>query len=365
MVMRRACSLDVCYCWAPGLDLSQHGEQGYVARAPPTLVMPLLAPLVTSPFSPQSLVQPEAEPPHRKQSHARMRAKMDISRRKFLKMSAALGGTASLATLGFAIHEPHQLSVEEVEVYLPRLAPRLDGFRLALLSDIHFDEFTHEAHLNSAVQQANALAPDVVILAGDFVTEPTRVRNRVRAAEKAWPCAEIVRLLRARHGVFATLGNHDYRTNSNVVIEALNQSGIEVLRNGAVAIEREGARLWLVGLDDALQRRADPERALRKVPANEGVIVAVHEPDFADNLQKYDVDFQISGHSHGGQVRLPLVGPLYLPAMGVKYPMGLRRVGRMQLYTTRGLGVVGLPFRLMCPPEVTLFTVRASRGWSR
>ena len=140
-----------------------------------------------------------------------------------------------------------------------------------------------------------------------------------------------------------------------MIAEALKENGIEVLRNDARPIEFHGARFWLAGIDDALKSRADPDRALKGIPRGESAVVAMHEPDFADTVAKYAVDLQISGHSHGGQVRLPLVGPPFLPPMGRKYPIGLRQLGKLQLYTNRGIGVVGVPFRFMCPPEVTLF----------
>jgi predicted MPP superfamily phosphohydrolase len=285
-------------------------------------------------------------------------AKVDITRRTFLKSSAAFIGSASLVPLAVAAHEPYEISIEQMEIKLPRLHSRLDGFRLVVLSDIHFGEFTQI--LGSAVEKVNALVPDLVVILGDFVTDPSRSLHGKRAANQAWPCAEILRTIRPRHQIFATLGNHDYKADPEIVIEALQQNGITVLRNRSVAIERDGARFWLAGVDDALESSADPERTLDRVPRNEAVIAAVHEPDFADEMKNYGVDFQISGHSHGGQVRLPALGAVYLPRMGTKYPMGLRRVGGMQLYTNRGLGVVGVPFRLMCPPEVTLFTLRAA-----
>ena len=155
------------------------------------------------------------------------------------------------------------------------------------------------------------------------------------------------------------LGNQDYDTNADVVAEALSAGArIKVLRNRAIALERDGARVWLAGIDNVTAARAKPDDALRAVPKQECTVVAVHEPDFADEMRKFPVDFQMSGHSHGGQIRLPGVGALYLPRWGQKYPMGRYQVGELQLYTNRGIGVIGLPMRLMCPPEITVFTLK-------
>jgi predicted MPP superfamily phosphohydrolase len=156
------------------------------------------------------------------------------------------------------------------------------------------------------------------------------------------------------------LGNHDYDTNPDIVAEALSAgSRIQVLRNRAVAIERDGARLWLAGIDNVTAHVAKPNLAMRGVPRQECTLAAVHEPDFADEMQRFSVDFQISGHSHGGQIRFPVVGALYLPLWGRKYPLGHYQVGDLQLYTNRGIGVIGLPMRFMCPPEITVFTLKA------
>jgi predicted MPP superfamily phosphohydrolase len=135
-----------------------------------------------------------------------------------------------------------------------------------------------------------------------------------------------------------------------------------VLRNAALPLERDGARLWIAGLDSVTEGKPDPEQALKSVPRNEPVVMLVHEPDYADKVVRYLVDLQLSGHSHGGQIRLPLIGPPYLPEMARKYPWGLYRVGRLTLYTNVGIGTIRLPIRWNCSPEITLFTLRAARG---
>lgn len=278
-----------------------------------------------------------------------------FSRRTFLKGGLLLGGSAALGTLGFACYEPYDLSLTSLDIRLPRIPAEFDGFRLVQLSDIHFGEYIREEHVTAAVDRVNRLNPDLVVMTGDFVTAPPMSIDRQKAAQQIWPCARILRGIRAPYGIIATLGNHDYDTDPHLITEALKENGIEVLRNRARPIELRGARFWLAGIDDALKGRADPAAALQGVPQGEAAVVAVHEPDFADTVAHYAVDLQISGHSHGGQVRLPLIGPPYLPKMGRKYPIGLRRLGPLHLYTNRGIGVIGVPFRFMCPPEVTLF----------
>ena len=165
--------------------------------------------------------------------------------------------------------------------------------------------------------------------------------------------------VRARAGIVGCLGNHDLGTDPAYVSAVLESHGISVLRNRSIPLEREGARLWLAGLDDVLEGKPDLTLALKGVPAAEPVVLLAHEPDFADYVAH--ADLQLSGHSHGGQIRIPLLGAPYLPAMGRKYPRGLRQIGPLSLYTNVGLGTIVVPMRLDCPPEVTLITLRRAR----
>ena len=267
---------------------------------------------------------------------------------------------AGSAALGYGfLLEPRRLTTERIEVRLARLPAQFDGFRIAQLSDIHFGPYMGSSFVREAVEEINQLQSDLIVLTGDFVSHPLGKRQGIEGARHAIPCAEALRGLGAAYGRFAILGNHDHWNDAGIVRDALESAGFPVLLNQAVPLERDGARLWLVGLDDALERVADIESALQGVPATESSVLLVHEPDFADHAARFPVDLQLSGHSHGGQVRLPWVGAPVLPRLGEKYPMGLYRVRNLQLYTNRGLGVINPPVRWNCPPEITLITLRA------
>jgi predicted MPP superfamily phosphohydrolase len=245
--------------------------------------------------------------------------------------------------------EPRRLVVERHTLSFPDLPPELDGLKVVHLSDLHRGVAVGQAEIERAVELANALRPDLVLLTGDYVT-----LGRHYAA----PCAAALSGLRAPLGRFAVLGNHDHWASTERVIAELQHAGITVLRNQSQPIGRRGADLWVVGVDDAFVHRHDPEAALRGVPAPAFKIALVHVPDLADEIARHPVQLQLSGHSHGGQVCLPGIGPLLLPRMGQKYPMGHRRVGRLQLYTSRGVGRIPPAVRLFCPPEVALLTLR-------
>jgi uncharacterized protein len=160
--------------------------------------------------------------------------------------------------------------------------------------------------------------------------------------------------------MLAILGNHDHWNNAAIVEGALQDRGIPVLRNRSVPLERGHHRIWIAGIDDALVEAADLDKALHNVPRSETTLLLAHEPDFADFAARFPVDLLLSGHSHGGQVRLPGIGALILPALARKYPIGLNRVGSLQVYTNRGLGVINPPVRFYCPPEVTFVTLFSS-----
>jgi predicted MPP superfamily phosphohydrolase len=277
-----------------------------------------------------------------------------LSRRQFLKtlLGAGATGAAVVAAGGAysALIEPHWLTVERVNVSLQRLPREFDGFTVAQVSDVHRGPYIDDVAIRSAVETVNQLQADAVVLTGDFVT---------RDAALAEPCADILGTLQARSGVYAILGNHDHWSDADEVTRALQAQVIAVLRNAASPIDRAGARLWIAGVDDVWERRADLDQALRLVPADQATILLAHEPDYADVAAQQPIDLQLSGHSHGGQVQLPFFGPPILPYLGRKYPRGPYQIDSLQLYTNRGLGVISPPVRFNCRPEITLFTLRA------
>ena len=279
------------------------------------------------------------------------------TRRQFLRWTAAAGAVA-LAGDSILL-APNRVRVVRQDFFLPRWPERLSGFTVALLSDFHYDPYFSVHPLHAAIPMVNDLHPDLIVLGGDFVSVPTIGDDR-KAAFAAEPCARLLRQMSAPCGLWAVLGNHDEGTDHRHVTRALQSENIQVLANQSQAIERDGARIWLAGVNDVLSKTADLSKTLRRVPAGEAVILLAHEPDFADEAAKFPIDLQLSGHSHGGQVRIPLLPPLYLPKMAKKYIWGRYQVGPLVVYTTAGLGTLGVPMRLNCPPEIVLMTLRPS-----
>jgi uncharacterized protein len=260
-----------------------------------------------------------------------------------LILSAAATAMATLAT---AIVQAWRLIFERITIPIADLPPELDGFTIIQLSDFHLGApFTVEK-LRRARAWVQQEQPDLLVLTGDFVNYSQDVPL----------LQDTLHGLAARHGVYATLGNHDYWTDIMVVEAALAKHGIVLLRNERRQIKRGSASLYLAGIDCVWEDRHDPALALSGIPADAITLVLAHEPDIADEIAPYGPVLQLSGHTHAGHFTLPGLGPLFLPRHGFRYYQGLQRVGQMWLYVSRGLG--GEPLRLGCTPEATLFTLR-------
>jgi predicted MPP superfamily phosphohydrolase len=275
-----------------------------------------------------------------------------MSRRAFLAAGgvALAGGLAASTAYLYARDESQDPVVEDVSIPLPRLGPGLEGTTIVQISDFHLYPHTKPPLVRQAVEMANSLRPDLVVLTGDYVWHE---------AEVIYDLIPILAGLDARLGVYSILGNHEIWTDVNVVKGAFREAGLPILENRGLSIAGGGGDVfYLAGLDDGWSGHPDLDAALEGAPAGAPVVLLYHEPDLADNIAPDGrVALQLSGHSHGGQIRFPHLGPLILPPLGRKYNMGLYRLGHMWLYTNRGLGCTNEPIRYNCAPEVTRLTL--------
>jgi len=252
--------------------------------------------------------------------------------------------------------EPKWLDVTRVSLPLPRLDDAYHGYRIVQISDIHAGRWMPTSLLEEVVRLANAERPDLVVVTGDFVTYTYH--------EAPLDIVPSMRKLKAKDGVAATMGNHDYwgTHGPGLIRHVIHDSGMIDLNNNVHTIERDGKPLHLAGVDSARERMSRLDLVLDCLPEEGAAILLAHEPDFADvSAPTGRFDLQISGHSHGGQVVIPFVGPPHLPPLGRKYYTGRYQVGSMIQYTNRGLGMVGLPVRFWCRPEITVITLEAGR----
>ena len=277
-----------------------------------------------------------------------------MTRRTFLASAAVAGlGLASYA----GTYARHEFEITRLNLPIRNLPDGFLGFRIVQMSDIHLEEFTEASFLERMVAQVNELDPDLVLITGDFVSRgPGPLSVAWKAAGVG---AEILSTLKAPQR-FGILGNHDVNVGAEHVVRPLEAHGTPILVDSYTPIERGKDVIWLCGADDAGTRQPDLNFAIPATP-NAPVLFMCHEPDYVDKVVLHPrfplIDLMLSGHTHGGQIRLPYIGPLILPPMGQKYIEGLFQFEQMQLYVNRGIGTVGLPFRLNCPAELTHFTL--------
>ncbi len=278
-----------------------------------------------------------------------------LSRRNFLAGSLASAAAVALYSNQWARHE---VQLIERTFFLPGLPPAFNGFRFVHISDIHLEEYTEDFFLRRILSQVNALKPDLVLVTGDFASRgPMEIEVSFAASAR---CAEILSGLTCplRFGV---LGNHDAIIGSRIVRDHMETNGLPLLVNQYVRIDHGNAHIFLSGVDDISIGHPDLNLAIPPNP-DAPVLLMAHEPDYATAVASHPrghtVNLILSGHTHGGQIRIPGLRPLALPPLGKLYPHGFYRVGTSQLYVNRGIGTVGVPFRLNCPPEITLGTLR-------
>ncbi len=277
---------------------------------------------------------------------------LNPARRRFLKSSAASVATLGAGSLayGFAVNDRVELS--RVEVKLAHLPVAFDGLTIAHLSDLHLGLYTSADYLRRCVALANAQRPDLAVLTGDY----TYLQRKY-----VEPVADVLSELRPRVGAYAVLGNHDYYQGAGHLARAFRRVRLNLLLDARERLEWRGDRLSLFGVDDLYYGDTNEAALLRDVPPDEPRLLLAHNPDFIGRFieKQLHVDLLMCGHTHGGQIRMPLVGAPHIDSMyGQRYARGLNRHRQIQIYTTRGLGMVGLPVRLACPPEVVLYTLR-------
>jgi predicted MPP superfamily phosphohydrolase len=284
-----------------------------------------------------------------------------MTRRDFLKFTGITALNLFLmgsGGLGYStLVEPGWLAVEQIALELPRLANPFSGFRLVQISDIHIGGWMNRERLRQVVEALLAQEPDLVVITGDFVIGHGWNDSLQSVLDEM--VAELS-VLTEGCTTLAVLGNHDYWTNADAVRAALHACRIVNISNDVYSLSRDAGQLHIAGVDDIWEGQDRLDLVLEKLPQAGAALLLAHEPDYADRSAKTGrFDLQLSGHSHGGQVVLPFIGPPILPYLGRKYPSGLYKVGGMWQYTNRGVGMARLKVRFNCRPEITVFTLES------
>src|SRR5262249_47402825 len=260
--------------------------------------------------------------------------------------------TIGLGALSYGFMIRDHVEISRIEVKIANLPVEFAGLTIAHLSDIHHGPYTSLEYINRCVEIVNGLAPDLITLTGDFTFSGKRYIE---------PCAEALKGLKPRIGAYAVFGNHDYYVGAGLVARAIRAAGIHVLIDQKDRLEHRGEKLWVLGLDDLYYGETDLRRVMQDMPREQPKIVLAHEPDFIEEFaaKNKHADLIMCGHTHGGQIRFPLLGAPQVPSeYGQRYAIGLNHKGAMQIYTTRGIGTILLPTRLDCPPEIVLYTLQ-------
>ena len=283
---------------------------------------------------------------------------MALSRRDFLNVLKYVVGTALASLAGnyyLTRFEPSWVDVTRINIPIRGLPEAFSGYRILQVSDIHIGGWMDKERLANVVDIILAEKPDLVAATGDFLIG-THWNPDLDGA--AWEFLEVMTPLAQAHKVVAVMGNHDHWTDVERVRTMLSMAGILELRNDVHALEKDGEKLYLAGVDDIYVNAQDLNLVLAKLPEGVPTILLAHEPDYADvTAETGRFHFQLSGHSHGGQVVLPFGSPVVLPEWGRKYPAGLYNLGNMLLYTNRGVGMTSPFVRFNCRPEITVFTL--------
>ncbi len=271
-------------------------------------------------------------------------------------------GAASLVVISLALWaiwwEPNRLIVKPATIAIPNWPTGFAPFKIIALSDLHVGALHITLDkVREVVRRTNEQQPDLIVLLGDYVIQGV-IGGTFTEPEVF---VEILKELKAPHGVYAVLGNHDWWLGGERVTRAFERVGIRVLTNEAVRIERKGSALWLAGLGDFFSHQDDLEKTLRSVTSSDPILAITHTPDIFLKLPPQFI-LTLAGHTHGGQVNLPLLGRRVVPSdYGEKYAIGFVEEGEKRLFVTPGIGTSILPVRFRVPPEISLLTIVAKR----
>ena len=246
--------------------------------------------------------------------------------------------------------EPGQLVVQRQSISLPHWSPALNHLKVAVLADLHVGCLSVSvSRLRRVIATTNAQEPDLILMLGDFVASHGR-----RSALKPEAFAHELSALKAKYGVYAVLGNHDWWYNGEEVRNQLRRANIHVLENESVQLKINDVSLWIAGLADQWTRTPSIPLSVKSVPVGSPCLMLMHEPDLMRAVPE-SISLSLAGHTHGGQVSLPIIGALIVPTdLGSKFARGLIVEGEKHYFVSSGVGTSVLPVRFGVPPEVCI-----------
>jgi predicted MPP superfamily phosphohydrolase len=291
-------------------------------------------------------------------------AVVDPERRRFLRKGVGVAATAPFVLSGYGVLlERRRFELEHFAIGVSGLSSDLSQFTIAQLTDIHLGPFMPPEELARYVEAVNRLKPDLIALTGDFITS---------SRSEVVPCVETLAGLKARHGIFACLGNHDtFSGAASKLTELLVEKGIHMLRNDSATIDVGNSKIAILGIDDLVVGRPDLQRAKAVAQPAEVNILLSHRPEIFPTAAKQGMDLVLSGHYHGGQIKLlPEPDSLSIARFLTPYAEGLFQLQRSaenaaerkvaSLFVGRGVGITAVPIRINCPPQIAHLTLKNS-----
>jgi uncharacterized protein len=278
-------------------------------------------------------------------------SKFVVSRRQFLRGALAVPLVGVSAASAYAtLIEPYNYLVSQTDVYLKNLPERFENYRITQLTDVHHSRILGIEEVIRVVQLAQQTRPDIFVLTGDYSTSYRRYIE---------PCAEALGSLSAPDGVWAVLGNHDHYTDSELTTRALERQRIVVLNNKNTSLRRGSDVLQLSGIDDWTWNATDWTKAFAGINKKTPTILLSHQPSVLEFEQTQNVSLILSGHTHGGQIKIPWLGtPAKFATKDLRFAQGLFRHHDVQLYVSSGTGVIGLPIRFGVRPEIAVLRLK-------
>jgi len=246
--------------------------------------------------------------------------------------------------------EPKKIDINKVQVPVVNLDSNFENLTIAHISDIHAGPYIQRRYVEKVVNIVNSMMPDLVVITGDF--------SEIDPVDIKW-CSEVLSKLKSKIGIYGVMGNHDYWNGEALISETLLNKGINILRNEHKAIHIDKSIIYIAGIDDYRVGNYNLSQAVKDIPSSSTTILLSHNPDIVETLDGHKIDLMLCGHTHGGQWQLPLIGPLYLSSkFGKRYAIGFSRFKNTIIYTNKGIGTTFLPFRIFCPPEITMLTLK-------
>lgn len=283
-----------------------------------------------------------------------------MNRRTFLKQT--MGVFLGLIGLGGGTYyyaremEPSMLHIQKETITSAKIPESYNGLKIVQFSDTHIGFHYSLEQMNKLISKINNQNPDIIVFTGDLVDDPNSYKWNKKLIEQ-------LKSLRADLGKFWIYGNHDHGGyGTDILKQTMDKAGFQLLKNEHATIDIGNDRIIMAGVDDVILGEPDLDQALEQANPDLFTILLAHEPDYADTARHYPIDVQLSGHSHGGQVRFPFVGHLYTPAYAEKYVSGKYPLenGQLTLFVNKGIGTTRLPYRFLCRPEIHLFTLQTS-----